>query len=677
LGCVIVDEAHYINDRDRGRIWEETIILLPPNIQLLLLSATLAKCEELCGFIENRGGEEVYVCSTPKRVVPLTHCGFLTIPQSQLKRLSAKDSETNKLCNDMFNRFILLKKPDGHFQEENYDKMRRAVSLLKIGNIRVNRFFVLNEIVSMLKTKDLLPAIVFVFSRRQVDIIASKIQVPLLDDSSKIPSIIEKECDSLLRSKFTNYKEYLVLPEYRFIIRLLKKGIAIHHAGILKEFREMTELLFEKGYVKLLLATETFAVGINMPTKTTIFTSLQKFDGNGFRFLLPHEYVQMAGRAGRRGIDTQGLVVHANNLFSRNEVPAKTYKHMLTGLPAAIESKFSIHTNLILHLISTGNHSFKDFIGQSMITNDISCSQQTISREIAKFEKDVRDAELHIRTPLDTLERLHAMKTTRANLKQKARKRRHREIATMEESTKFIVQDYDKFIARSKQLMKIRELHNELEHMNSYIDRKVESQMKILLDNNFIETVDADSKLTLKGRLAINLQEVFSLGMAEVLDANAFDCLDPDEIVSVISCFTNVRLSDDQSVFAIQSIQTNDKVKKVITSIRKTYDKYLDMLALLQMDIVENCAMQYNMCELARDWCQATDEFSCRSILREARLYEISLGDFVKAILKINNIAQELEKCAIIQENTGLLEKLKAIPELTLKSCVTNQSLYL
>ena len=154
----------------------------------------------------------------------------------------------------------------------------------------------------------MLPAICFVFSRKLVERYAKTITSSLFEENSTIPSTIKRECEQILR-KLPNFKEYINLPEFDMIIRLLEKGVAIHHSGIMPIFREMIELLFSKGYIKLLFATETFAVGINMPTKTVIFTGFDKFNGTSMRMLYPHEYTQMAGRAGRRGIDTIGYVV--------------------------------------------------------------------------------------------------------------------------------------------------------------------------------------------------------------------------------------------------------------------------------------------------------------------------------------------------------------------------------
>ena len=132
----------------------------------------------------------------------------------------------------------------------------------------------------------MLPAICFVFSRKQCEVLASYVELNLLDGTQT--SRVEKECRSIV-TKFANYHEYLELPEYKKMVGLLERGIAVHHAGILPPLREIIEIMFSRGYIKMLFATETFAVGINMPTKTVLFTSLFKFDGSGMRLLLPHE----------------------------------------------------------------------------------------------------------------------------------------------------------------------------------------------------------------------------------------------------------------------------------------------------------------------------------------------------------------------------------------------------
>ncbi|GAG22300.1 unnamed protein product, partial [marine sediment metagenome] len=253
---------------------------------------------------------------------------------------------------------VILKDKNTSFNEETYYCLKKVLSYISKNRIYTKRSFVLNSLVRYLNEKNMLPAICFVFSRKNVEICAKEIGISLFDSESTIPATIAKECQQILM-KLPNYKEYLNLPEYVFMTSLLKKGIAIHHSGIMPILREMVELLFAKGYIKLLFATETFAVGINMPTKTVIFSSFEKFDGSNMRLLLPHEYTQMAGRAGRRGIDTIGHVIHCNNLF---DMPyANEYKMLLNGNPQSLSSKFKVSYNLILNLYAITSGTTENF----------------------------------------------------------------------------------------------------------------------------------------------------------------------------------------------------------------------------------------------------------------------------------------------------------------------------
>jgi len=674
LGCVIIDEAHYFTDKDRGMVWEETIMMLPKDIQMLLLSATLNKPENnLIPLIENRGGPEVYMCPTSKRVVPLSHYGYLTIPSSVLKTMSSGDVAQ---YSPMFDKLLLLKGPTTgeKFNEVQYEKIKKTTSFLEKNRIRVNKYFVLNQIVTLLKNDNLLPAIMFVFSRRQVDLLAGKIQLMLHEEGSKMPSTVDKACEKLLRAKLPNWQEYTELPEYKTIINLLRKGIAIHHAGILKEFREMIELLFDKGYVKLLLATETFAVGINMPTKAVVFTSLEKFDGSGFRYLHPSEYTQMAGRAGRRGIDTKGVVIKLNNLFTRNEIMSKDYRHMLTGAPKTVESHFAIHPNLILQLISNGNTNFTDFISGSMITMDIKNSVDATKKELTDLDTKLSVQGVEFSTEISVLERLRHLEEKIPFMKPKKRKGMQREYNNLIDSTKFVKKEYEKFCNKIKLKERKLKLEREIYNIETWVKRTCDDQVDVLKHEGF---VDSDEKITQKGLFATYLQEVFSLPIAELMTEHWLSSLPVESIVSVLSCFTNMRLSDEQSVLSVAAIDAPIDIKNAIKKVVKCYNKYTDILNQLKITNIEQCEMHFNLCELTYKWCMCNDEASCKKLLAECKHYDIGLGDFVKAILKINNIGKELENIATISGNLKLLSELRKIPSITLKFCISNQSLYL
>jgi superfamily II RNA helicase len=672
LGCVIIDEAHYINNIDRGRVWEEKIILTPPNIPMLLLSATISQPEKLASFIERRGGPEVFICSTDKRVVPLTHYGYITIPESYIKNMKQPDVEKY----NSFNKFITLKYSDdvgGKFNELGYDKLLKIYKFINVNKIRVNRNFVLNNLIEKVKNNKLLPAIIFVFSRKQVDELASKIQIPLFEEDSKIPYTIEKECEKLLRSKLSNWMDYTKLSEYTRIVNLLKKGIAVHHAGILKEFREMIELLFEKKYIKLLFATETFAVGINMPTKTTIFTSLEKFDGTKFRPLEPSEYTQMAGRAGRRGLDLKGTVIHANNLISRNDLTTRDYKNILTGAPKSISSKFEIHPNLLLHLISSGNNNIGTFINKSIIQKEIETDVSCIENEITELTSTLKTKK-SFKTDITILEKLHSMELEMKNTKPKRRKKLDREFNNIIDMERYAKNDYNKYKDYLSLLDDEKRLLTRKKYTSSWVKNCCDTQTKLLMDWDFLSD---ETILTNKGKYSLCFQEVFSLPFGEALNNNIFDSLTPIEIVSCISCFTHIRLTDDNTVMSLNEDKLGENIINTIKTIENLYNKYNDLFDRNDIKNIECSEIQYNLCEIMLSWCNATDETACVKIINECKMYDIGLGDFVKAVLKINNICKELENQCIISENTEFLQKLKCIPDLTLKHCVSNQSLYL
>ena len=226
---------------------------------------------------------------------------------------------------------------------------------------------------------------------------------------------VEKECRAIL-SKFPNAKEYMALTEYRSIVRLLEKGIGIHHSGLLPVFREMIEILFDKGYVQFLFATETFAVGLNMPTKTVLFTSLKKFDGHGHRYLLPHEYTQQAGRAGRRGYDTVGHVIHLTNLFDMPTVV--DYKEMLGNVPQKIVSKLKISYSMILN-----SDDPVVFVKKSAIQDEVTAHLKYINKDIEETEEELRKKEDYMenfmRTPKEILLKILDLEDTMSMFRNK------------------------------------------------------------------------------------------------------------------------------------------------------------------------------------------------------------------------------------------------------------------
>ena len=387
LGCVIFDEIHYINDADRGKVWEETIMMLPSYVQMVMLSATIDQPEKFAKWCEDQKKDKsVYLCSTNERVVPLHHYCYINSPSAIFKKI--KDKDIQQQIKKVIGKPIPIKRQNEQFQDETYNKVKNTLNMLNNNMVFSSPSFILNELCKHLKENNMLPALCFVFSRKNVEKYASQIGVNLLDDDSKTPYIIRNECEKMIR-KLPNFEEYYQLPEYENMVSLLEKGIGVHHSGIMPILREIVELMFSKGHIKLLFATETFAVGLNMPTKTVIFSNLSKYTSSGVRLLLGHEYTQMAGRAGRRNLDTIGHVIHCNNLFGNNYPTMNEYKTILSGKPQTLKSKFSISYQLLLNLISIGNYDFKKFIERSMMQEDIDIAKNGYYSELIEIQNNI------------------------------------------------------------------------------------------------------------------------------------------------------------------------------------------------------------------------------------------------------------------------------------------------
>tara|TARA_B100001057_G_scaffold58215_3_gene51631 strand:+ start:8137 stop:10701 length:2565 start_codon:yes stop_codon:yes gene_type:complete len=695
LGAVVFDEVHYIGDQDRGSVWEQAILLLPQQIQLILLSATIEKPEIFADWLESEKNKnmeelgiqkkELYMTTTHTRVVPLTHYAWMSCQPSVIQ--AEKNSEFGRKLRELTNKPIQLASTYGKFEEINYHKIYDLQNILQKNKIIVKRTFVLNELVKYLYRKEWLPAICFIFSRKNVELAAKEITMSLFEKDDKVPSIIEKECEKILMSKLKNYREYIDLEEYRDMISLLKKGIAIHHAGIMPVLREMVELLFEKKYIKLLFATETFAVGINMPTKTVIFTALNKYSGNGMRNLLPHEYTQMAGRAGRRGIDTVGHVIHCNNLFNMNS-NANEYRNMLTGPPKMLTSQFKISYNLIISIISANKNDLLKNVNNGLITfmeksfmqtdivkeiNNYDRCQKELEEDIARQEAELLDTTI-VKTEKSVLKSYFDLKKKIELVPNKQKKKIAREIDVIESDNRFLKNDIIKYNELEKTKLEIEKNNGFKLNAINYIQNNVDLIIGILRDNKFM---DISFELTEKAIVAMQLQEVHCLALAELYEnMDGFRNISDKQLACLFSCFTNISIPEDKRL-SIPDCRDND----VRTALKKYSDylnKYYDLECEYQVDTGSDYTLHYELIDYIAEWCDADDEIKCKNlIIKIKNEKEIFLGEFVKAILKINNIAAEFEKISESLQNINLLQKMKNIPVLTQKYVATNQSLYI
>ena len=706
LACVVFDEVHYINDEERGQVWEKTILMLPPHIQMVMLSATIDAPDKFAAWCEGRHQETtvnshhalslkeceglektVYLASTNHRVVPLSHYGFLTTVEGIFKGM--KDKVLESKIRDGTNKLLLLKGADtsSHpgFQETTYHQMKGLTDIFDKKMMHIKRKHLLNQLVLMLRDREMLPAIAFVFSRKHVELCAQEITVPILEDDSKVPYIVARECETILR-KLPNYQEYMVLPEYISLVKLLEKGIAIHHSGMLPILREMVELAISRKYVKLLFATESFAIGLDCPIKTAIFTSLTKFDGRTQRTLYAHEYTQMAGRAGRRGIDTVGHVVHCNQLF---DLPTMgDYQTVLGGKPQTLVSKFFISFSILLNLVKNGQtRDFHRFIEKSMLSAElqkaIGLQTKVVAEKEAALTKKRAALETSLQTPLTVCYEYIEIEDALKMAINKRRKEMQRQMTAIYESHRFCVRDVAQVRETHQMDKAVAEERAYLADLETHIERKTKAVLAVLHERGFLRWANDEdaADLVLKapmGLMAAQMAEVPNLVFAELLVKwNYFKELNISQIVGILSCVCDIKVAEEVRM-SVPSMVEDRIVKSRICEMIATYELYAAIE--IDRDICTGTkyedALNFDMVNEMMEWCRLETEGECREFLTHIS-YEkgVSLGEFTKGILKVNAIVKEIAMVLPLGE-TAALRTLMDVEGRILKYVATTQSLY-
>jgi superfamily II RNA helicase len=686
LGCVVYDEVHYINDAARGNVWEESMMMLPVHVQMVMLSATIDKAHVFAKWCEDRHDDsqlnkKVWLAPTNNRVVPLTHYNYVVTPDGFYKH--EKDKEIQKRVREYCGDFHVIRDSKGNFIEETAHKTRKILELLEKHRVRVNNDFVIESVLRFLNQRDMLPAIFFVFSRKNVERFAKNISISLFPDDSKIPSIIENECTTILR-KLPNHEEYIKLPEFKFIITCLQKGIAVHHSGIIPVFREMIEMLFAKGYIRALFATETFAVGINMPTRTVVFTALNKFSEKGNRWVYSHEYTQMAGRAGRRGIDTVGHVIHLNNMMWGSEyIDTTTYRKILSGVPQTLTSKFTVNFGIILNMIEMGidYSELETYSRKSMLNGEIECMTSGINSEINEVIKTLSQYGFNEcdEEQINEYIRLeNSMENMNGNKRKKVMKTLSRlsgEISDFETKRK-------KFKDYSYKKNEFDDLIRARDNILLYFINTIRIKFDYLLSNKFI-IFDSDTyKNTPKGKTSLLIREAPGLTMGDIFENNILHKLNCEEIVGFISCFTNIRVSEEikknippksDNIISFELEQALEQMKIYMTT------HSISQMSLGINDVSEDpdYDIHYDIIHETIQWCLCDNEKDCILLLNKLKDEKnIFPGEFVKSLLKINNIILEMQNVCEYLCNVELNYKLSQISEKLLKYIATNQSLY-
>ncbi len=557
VGYVILDEVHYMNDEQRGTVWEESIIYCPTNVQIIALSATVANADKLTEWI-NTVHSKTELINTDFRPVPLR---FYYFDSSQP------------------NRILPLLTPDGSLNK----KIKPEKKQFKRGK-PVQKKSVVKDVVRNLHENDMLPAIYFTFSRKKCD--------EQMERCAELCLVSTQEQEQI-KEIIDNYiaeNPYLYKNKH---IEYLLQGVASHHAGLLPGWKVLVEKLFQKGLIKVVFATETLAAGINMPARSTVISSISKRTDSGHRILTPSEFLQMSGRAGRRGMDEIGYVTIIGSAFQTPEEVAE-----LVLSPANdLESKFSPSYSMVLNLLQRFSleeakelvlKSFGYFSSNSRIEPLITLKEynQEKINECNLFDcwcKRSNDDLLEY----NKLREIYVKNRKVLKVIQKQEKKKNRpltpEIIEFSNNTKnmlSLMHSYECDTCKLfKKHMKNIEVLNRYKSKQKALDKEIEKQKDIfwnkflshrsvLLDYGYIQN-DYPSN---EGITISQLRSENELFLARIIFSGVLENLTPAELASVICAITTEDMRADlysQLPLSVNVRKTLNKIKDIKRDIDK------------------------------------------------------------------------------------------------------------
>ncbi len=361
---IIFDEIHYLADPDRGTTWEESIILCPEHIQLVCLSATVTNADEIAGWI-SRTHRPVRLVTHTARPVPLALYFF-------------HNGDMHPVVDHNGEHIADFSRIGGELRRQQ-GRGRRGRERAEVLEPQPH------EIVEQLEAEDMLPAIYFLFSRNDCQAFAERLAAtyPLTitpDQAAQIDHILDTYISSLR-------EEDRSLDQVQVIQSLARKGIGFHHAGLLPVLKQLVEVLFGRGLMQVVFATDTLALGVNMPARTVVVGRMSKWDGRQKRTLIPNEFQQMAGRAGRRGMDTFGHVV----ILYSPWIPFREMLDVAIGPLLPVQSAFAIRYNTVLNLWDPPQgERVRQMIQRSLAQYQASQRIRLIEHDILEVESDLQ-----------------------------------------------------------------------------------------------------------------------------------------------------------------------------------------------------------------------------------------------------------------------------------------------
>ena len=400
---VVFDEVHMLGSVDRGWVVEESLMLLPPSVRVVLLSATMPNAFEIAEWLASLRGQPVHVVETSARPTPLRHyvcprgADGLYLVQDEVGRFDEAQWQSAvgslpRLKPRVDGNAAIVESGERASEPDSMSAQRRAAEVVRV----LLRFDELS----------MLPAILFCFSRRECELLSKQMSaaVAATADGGAALRLLSDEETAQVEEIFEGAVSVLAdedasLPQVKALLPLLRAGVGLHHSGLLPVLRELVEILFAEGLLKVLFATETLAMGLNLPARTVVFSAAHKFDGRARRLLKPTEYTQMAGRAGRRGLDTQGYSV----ILLSQWLGADDGEEMLSRRYSPLRSRFSLRFATLLKLLRTEGADSSTLLARNLRTYQLTQAngrsekrRRAISAELSALaEQAEAERELH------------------------------------------------------------------------------------------------------------------------------------------------------------------------------------------------------------------------------------------------------------------------------------------
>ena len=626
LGFVVMDEVHYLADRFRGAVWEEVLIHLPDSVQVVSLSATVSNAEEFGDWLQAvRGSTEVVL--SENRPVPLyQHVLF----GNRLLDLFGSDSKVNP-------EILVLEKEAARktrvsYQGKGHKSARewRKPESFQQGSRQLGRA----EVIDKLNREGMLPAITFIFSRAACAAAVKQ----CVDAGLVLTNSEERSAIREVAFAKTNHipEEDLSVLGFHEWLDALEKGIAAHHAGMLPTFKEVVEELFQKGLVRAIFATETLALGINMPARTVVLEKLSKWNGESHVTITPGEFTQLTGRAGRRGIDIEGNAVVLWNRDTDSASLAGLASTRTYPLRSSFKPTYNMTINLISQLGATrARTSLEASFAQYQADKAVVGLSKQIHKNTEAIEQLRENVTCHLGDFLEYTNIKEELRDLEKSLSKNSKKKRaiaelriielRRELRAHPSHGCADREKHARLADRASRLIREnRGLQERVSNRTDVIARRFDLVQIMLKELGYLEA----NTITPPGRLLAKIYGETDLLISELVRKEILIGLNATELVSVLSSLVYEARRDESPKIPHGKVQ--DVLSQMVGVWQDIHERELD-LGLEPMREPD-----FGFCFSSYRWASG---HSLSSIVRGT---DMTVGDFVRSMKQIIDLLRQL-----------------------------------